>query len=96
MAAIGKSDLLTPEGHRGHRRSPASKRPMKSHMLNRMMSSSSRSAQWMPSYRMAAIGKSDLLTPEGHRGHPGSPASIRLMKSHMLNRMTSSSFRSAQ
>ena len=20
---------------------------------------------------MAAIGKSDLLTPEGHRGHPG-------------------------
>ena len=24
---------------------------------------------------MAAIGESDLLTPEGHRGHPGSPAS---------------------
>ena len=35
MAVIGKSDLLTPEGHRGHRRSPASKRLMKSHMLNR-------------------------------------------------------------
>ena len=31
---------------------------------------------------MAAIGKSDLLTPEGHRGHPGSPALKRLMKSH--------------
>ena len=27
---------------------------------------------------MAAIGESDLLTPEDHRGHPGSPASKRL------------------
>ena len=36
------------------------------------------------SHRMIALGKSDLLTPERHRGYPVSLASKRLMQSHTL------------
>ena len=45
---------LNSKSYRGHLRSPASKQPMKSHTLNRMVYRASRSGQWILSYRMAA------------------------------------------
>ena len=45
-------------------------------------------------FLITEIDKSDPLTYEGHKGHPRSSSSKRLMKSHTLNRLVHRSSRS--